>query len=196
MSRRFPIPDDLDATHSLVRATADVYLREHDTFYDGRIRIWPKPGLFFLRTAPEHVEFVLRALQGLIEASEQQGLEVGPVPSSRLHRAGVGIGSAGNLAAVEVVELRGLGTGSERDISQWRWINEMILPGDEPPPATDVKIPRGNGKLRLVLPRRHDWPGDIGQGWRRHFTGPAGEPFLDALVDALAALELRALAGA
>jgi len=196
MIQPLPIPDDLDAAHALVRTAAVAYLEEDDTWYDGRIRIWPKPGLFFLRVAPRHVEFVLRALQGLIEASEQRGLEIGPVSSSRLHHAGVGIGSTGNLAAVEVVELRELGIGSERDVSQWRWINEMMLPSDGPPSATETKIPRANGKLQVVLPRRHDWPGPTGQGWRRHFTGLVGEPFQHALTQVLLSLEARAAAGA
>lgn len=194
-TKHLDIPDDLESVHEVIRATATAYRAEDETWYDGRIwRFSGTPGLFYLRVAPKHLEFSLRALQGVIEASERQGLEIGEVQGSRLHRAGVGIGSHGNLAAVEVVELRDLAFAGKKEVNQWRWINDQLLPGEEPP-AIRPKIPRGNGKVRVVLPRRHDWPGSVGPNWRRTFTGPVGEPFQKVLVDVVAALEARARAG-
>jgi hypothetical protein len=95
---------------------------------------------------------------------------------------------------VEVVELREPDIGSAKDVDQWRWVNEHLLPGEEAS-AARPKIPRGNGKLRVVLPRRHDWPGSTGPGWRRTFTALAGDPFQTVLLDVLTALESRAKAG-
>lgn len=189
------IPEKLEGAHELVRATAQTLEGDRGTWYDGRIWSWPPTaGTFYLRVAPQHVEFVLRALQGLVEASEMRGLEVAPVDGSRLNRVGVGIGSPGNLAAVEVIELRELAPASEEDVKQWRWVNEHRLPDEDP--VTQQNIPRGNGKLRVVLPRRHDWPHHLGPGWRRSFTALAGDPFRVVLADVLGALDARAKAGA
>lgn len=196
MPQPVEIPEGLDGAHELIREAAAAYLEEDRTWYDGRIWLYPpKPGLFYLRVAPKHLEFVLRALQGVVAASERRGLEIGPVERSRLHRAGVGIGLRGNLAALEVIELRGLGFGSKKDVDQWRWVNEHRLPSEGTPPS-QPRIPRGNGKLRLILPRRHDWPDPSGPGWRRNFTALAGAPFQALLADVVASLENRANAGA
>jgi hypothetical protein len=153
------------------------------------------PGIFYLRVAKRNVDLVLRGLQGLVMASRRRGLEVAPLRGSRLHRDGVGIGSPGNLAAVEVLELRRLASAGQKEVSQWRAVNHWpIDEGEEL--EMDPEIPRGNDKLRVILPPRPDWPHRSGPGWRRSFTAPAGDPFRALLGEVLAALDARARTGA
>lgn len=189
------IPHDLAGAHEFVQATQAALEGKDGGWYDGRTRPWPEAGLFYIRVAPAHIDFTLRALQGLVEASERRGLNVEPLPRSQFHRPGVGIGSPRNLAAVEVEELRRLAFGSSQDVAQWRWINNHDLLEEKPVPIQQ-HIPRGNGKLRLALPRRHDWPHRLGPGWRRSFTAEVGEPFRVLLGEVLDSLDARAKAGA
>jgi hypothetical protein len=189
------IPDDLAGAHEFVLATQAALEGEHGRWYDGRVRPWPEAGIFYVRVAPEHIDFTLRALQGLVEASERRGLVVEPLPRDRFHRPGLGIGSRKNLAAVEVEELRKLALGNPQDVTQWRWINDHDLTDEESAPIQQ-EIPTGNGKLRLRLPRRHDWPHRLGPGWRKSFTAEVGDPFRELLGEVLDSLAARAKAGA
>jgi hypothetical protein len=178
----------------MVLATARMLGPEAEPWYDGRLWMFSSyPGIFHLRVAKRNVDLVLRGLQGLVIASRRRGLEVAPLLGSRLHRSGVGIGARGNLASIEVVELRHLAPAGQREVSQWRAVNHWrIDEGQEL--EMNPEIPRGNDKLRVLLPPRPDWPHRSGPGWRRSFTAPVGDPFLALLGEVLAALDARAKA--
>ena len=196
MTQPLEIPEALNKANPLLRETILATEETDSVWYDGR-QWWfpPKPGAFYLRVAPRNLDFILRSLAGLIDVCQQRGLTVAPVGQSRHHRAGVGIGSSGNLAAVEIVELRGLGPASPQDVNRWRHLNDPTYWDENAKPDPALEIPRGNDKLRVILPRRPDWPHRLGPGWRRSFTGLAGEPFLRALAECVESLDTRAKAG-
>lgn len=195
MTNPLEIPETLDRSNPLLAETISATEETDSVWYDGRQWWRSRHGAFFLRVAPRNLDFVLRSLVGLIDASQRRGLAVAAVGQSRHHHAGVGIGSSGNLAAIEIIELRGLGSASPEDVDRWRYLNDPTYWDENGKPDPALAIPRGNDKLRVILPRRPDWPHRLGPGWRRSFTALAGEPFLRVLAECLEALDARAKAG-
>jgi hypothetical protein len=195
VTRPLKIPDSLNGASPLLEQTIRLSAETGHVWHDGRLWHWPpQAGAFYVRVSPRNRDFALRSLAGLVEACERSQLKVAPVGGAHGTRAGMGIGSKGNLATVELVELRGLAQASQADIDRWRYLNDPSY-WDENTTSDPVhEIPRGNDKLRIILPRRPDWPHRFGPGWRRTFTGLVGEPFLGALSECLEALNARAKA--
>lgn len=188
------IPEILKGPHPLVERTAEALGEDPYTTPDGRIQAMPEPGLFEVKVAPAMLGLTLRMLQAIIDASLERGLKIAPVKRTRGHRAGVGIGQEGNLAAIWVEERRRLVVASEATLKDWRSANPRWLIREEDYVRRGW-IPQGTGSLRIRLSPRHDWPSTSGPGWRCSFSDQVGRPLIDHLDIVVGQLEARTNAG-
>jgi hypothetical protein len=160
---------------------------------DGRLSPQTKPGILEMRIAPARLDRALAIAQAVISQCEDTGLEVAAVQRGRAHRAGVGIGGVGRFAAVWIIEGRDRVTLSGDDLARWVEGNPWWFHPDPELPAHHT-CPRANGKLRLLLPRRHDPPPEPYAGWRASFTDQVGRSLEEQVPDVVAALVHRVAA--
>jgi hypothetical protein len=188
------IPETLEDPHPFVGRTAEALGADPYTTPDGRIQAVPEPGLFEVKVAPAMLGLTLRMLQAIVDASLKRGLAIAPVTRKRGHRAGVGIGQEGNLAAIWAEERRRLVAASDAALEDWRSANPRWLIREEDYVRRGW-IPQGTGSLRIRLSPRHDWPSISGSGWRRSFSDQVGRPLVEQLDIVVDQLEARAKAG-
>lgn len=189
------IPEILEEPHQFVERTSEVLGENPYTTPDGRIQAVPEPGLFEMKVAPAMLGLTLRMLQAILDASLERSLTVAPVTRNRGHRAGVGIGREGNLAAIWVEERRRLVAASDAVLNDWRVANPRWLTREEDYVRRGW-IPQGTGSLRIRLSPRHDWPSVSGPGWPCSFSDQVGRPLVKHLDSVVDQLEARAKAGA
>lgn len=156
---------------------------------DGRLSPQTAPGIAEIRVSRGQVDRTLELLDAIAAHSEAQGLEVAPVRRTRSHRAGIGIGRGGGLTAIRVDERRDLAEFSEHALECWRAEAETWIGVREFDMRERGWCPRANGRLRLLLPRRHD-PSPTG-GWRHSFSDQPERPLETQLDDVVAALLAR-----
>jgi hypothetical protein len=176
--------------HPFLLATREAAASWHCTA-DGRLSPQPEPGILEARVAPAQLDRALAIVQAVIAACEHAGMDITAVARGRGHRAGIGVGRDGRFTAVRIEEGRDLETLTDRDIEQWledhpRWFDrEWAL-------RERHARPRANGRLRLLLPRRHDRSPDPRAGWRSSFADQVGSPLEEKLTDVVVALVQRA----
>lgn len=187
-----PIPGDLEGAHPFVTNTWHAAAAWHAT-PDDRLSPQAEPGIVDVRVSRRHLPRALRLVQVVIERSSDVGLEVAPVNRAPRCRAGIGIGRDGAYTPVRVQELRDRLHFADLDLERWRREHPVWLFREDEMRERGW-VPRANGKLRLVLPRRYDRPPAPDYGWRSTFTDQDGRPVEQQVTDAVAALAQRAAA--
>jgi hypothetical protein len=191
-SGEVPIPRELEGAHPFVTRTWHTAATWHAT-PDDRLSPQPEPGIVDARVSRHQLPRALRLVHVVIERSSEVGLKVAPVNRAHRCRAGIGIGRDGAYTPVRVQELRDRIAFADLDLDRWRREHPVWYIREE-----ELRdrgwVPRANGKLRLVLPRRYDYPPTPEGGWRSTFTDQEGRPVEEKVSDVVAALAERAAA--
>jgi hypothetical protein len=176
--------------HPFLIATEEAAKSWHCTA-DERLSPQPQPGVLEARVSRGQVDRSLAIAERLIVACEEAGMEVVALDTGRGHRAGIGVGRNGRFTAVRIEERRDLIALTDEEIERWLqahptwWEREDVL-------RERHATPRANGKLRLLLPRRHDRSPDPQFGWRSSFSDEEGRPLEEKVREVVDALVQRA----
>lgn len=175
--------------HPFLVATREAAASWHCTA-DERLSPWPEPGILELRVAPAQLDRALAIAQAVIFASENAGMEIAAVAAGRGHRAGIGIGRDGRFTAVRIEEGRDLLTLTDQEIERWLEDHQTWFHREWEVRERHA-VPRADGRLRLVIPRRYDRSPDSEAGWRSSFADQVGRSLEEKLNDVVTALLQR-----
>lgn len=177
--------------HPFLTATRDATSRCRCNA-DNRLAPSPSSGVLELRVANTDVERALALAQAVIDGSETAGLEVVAVRGGRGHRAGVGIGREGRFTAIRIDGLRMRVPVTEAEIELWLDEHHRRMADEWRLRERGYHV-RADGRLRVLLARRHDRPPDPREGWRWSFTDEVDRPLEDQVADVVAALTERSV---
>jgi hypothetical protein len=175
--------------HPVIEATRAAARGWHRT-PDGRLVPDVQAGLLELRVSPGELERALSVAQAVIDQSIARGMTVSGVERGRKQRPGLAIGRGSSLTPLAVKELRRRVPLAEVDAETWREDTRYWWMEAEELEARGI-VARPSGRLRLVLPRRHDRPPRHELGWRFSFTDQTGRALEAQIGEVISAIEDR-----
>lgn len=162
------------------------------TTSDGRLAPDPEPGVLELRVAASSVARALHLFRDIATAAGDRGMRVAAVSAGRQHRAGVGIGRDFAITPLHIEELRARVPISEIDFEQYL-SRSPLLAYREDKLRQRGWVPKADGRLRVVLPRRWDHPQQASR-WVSRFSDQTGRPLERKVADVVAQLDMRSRA--
>ena len=175
--------------HPFLSATRDATGRWYRNA-DERLAPQPSPGILELRVTPASVERALAIVQSVIDGCKVADLDVAAIDAGRGHRAGIGIGCPGRYTAIRVVELRERTPVTAGEIETWLAEHPRRIVDEWRLRERRFHV-RADGRLRLLLPRRHDRAPHPHEGWRWSFTDQVGRRLEEQIPNVVAALGER-----